>query len=141
MFEEDGIDYTVTSRGYAFAKAMVGSTMNYMSYGISRKKPTRKKKTARQDESCIVNFAHGESVECAKLVDGNRITEFYDEQFIKTEPLNFPKSFLSKLGMKDYSDKPDLNKALTMLFEHKITWVTFDKICKVANVEYKVVLK
>ena len=43
--------------------------------------------------------------------------------------------------MKDYSDKPDLNKALAMLLEHKITWGTFDKICKVANVEYKVVLK
>ena len=98
-------------------------------------------KAARQGEGCIVNFAHGGSVERAKLVDGNRTTEFYNGQFIKTEPLRFPKSFLSKLGMKDYSDKPDPNKTLELLLEGNLTWNTFDRICKAANVEYKIVLK
>lgn len=93
---------------------------------------------ARQGEGCVLNFAHGGSVERARLVDGNRATEFYNRQFIKTEPLNFPKSFLSKLGMKDYSDKPDPNKALELLLEGNLTWNTFDKICKAAGVEYRV---
>ena len=97
-------------------------------------------KAARQGEGCIVNFARGGSVERAKLVDGNRATEFYNGQFIKTESLSFPKSFLSKLGMKDYSDKPDPNKALELLLEGSLTWNTFDKICKIANVEYKIQL-
>lgn len=95
---------------------------------------------ARPGEGCIVNFAHGGSVERARLVNGNHATEFYNRQFTKTEPLNFPKSFLSKLGMKDYSDKPDPNKALELLLEGNLTWNTFDKICKAAGVEYKIQL-
>ena len=70
----------------------------------------------------------------------NQVFNEFDKQFVKTEPLYFPKSFLSKLGMKDYSDKPDLGKALEMIFEGKMTWNTFDKICKTANVEYRIQL-
>ena len=256
MFEEDGIDYTTTSRSYAFAQSVAGSTV---SYATGRKKPTReKKKTSKEKEyeeakkkyleerelekyykakydkskindgepleigssyliddrffkyigelnsvksapnttccfivgdnlytknqvfneedilkpksskrtpyddamdvirvqgvltshtmpgdGCVINMT-GEngSVECARTESNYAITTtLHNKKFAKTKELVVPHFLMTNLGMKSADDKPDPNKALELLLEGNLTWNTFDKICKIANVEYKVVLK
>lgn len=144
---EDGFDYTVTSKGYSFAQFARGSTISYDSV-TRKKKPNRKKEKAiEKDFETKCNKSEIDNSEQHRTLttqqNEERVRLVNKERDVakcstETESLCFPKSFLTKLGMKDYNDKPDPAKALKMLFENQMSWNTFDKICKVANIKYKI---
>ncbi len=97
----------------------------------------------RPGDGCVINMT-GEngSIECARSESNNKlITTLHDKKFVKTKELVVPHFLMANLGMKNANDKPDPAKALELLLEGNLTWNTFDRICKAAGVEYRVVLK